>query len=37
LKIAQTLNHEGRATKCGRPWWAATVRSVLSSSQKIAV
>lgn len=37
LKIAQILNDEGRPTKRGGPWQAASVRSVLLSCRKMAV
>ena len=35
LKIAQALNAEGRSTKRGGPWQAASVRSVLRSAEKM--
>jgi DNA invertase Pin-like site-specific DNA recombinase len=35
LRIAQTLNDEGRATKRGGSWQAASVRSVLFSDRKM--
>jgi DNA invertase Pin-like site-specific DNA recombinase len=35
LKIAQTLNDEGKATKRGGSWQAASVRSVLLSGRKM--
>jgi len=35
LKIAETLNAEGRPTKRGAPWWAMSVRSVLRSAEKM--
>ncbi len=37
LKVANALNAEGRATKKGGPWQAMSVRSVLLSSEKMAV
>lgn len=36
LKVAQTLNSESRPTKRGGPWQAASVRSVLKSTAKLA-
>ena len=36
LKIAKALNDEGRATKRGGAWQAASVGAVLRSSQKVA-
>jgi site-specific DNA recombinase len=35
LKIARTLNDEGRATKRGGAWQAASIRSVLQSAEKM--
>jgi DNA invertase Pin-like site-specific DNA recombinase len=37
LKVANALNAEGRATKRGGPWRAMSVRSVLQSSEKMAL
>ncbi len=37
LKIAGQLNEEGHPTKRGGPWQAASVRSVLLSSEKMAL
>jgi DNA invertase Pin-like site-specific DNA recombinase len=35
LKVAETLNGEGRPTKRGGPWQAMSVRSVLCSAEKM--
>lgn len=37
LKIAEVLNQEGRPTKRGGPWYAASVRSVLQSAEKVTL
>jgi hypothetical protein len=37
LKIARALNDAQRATKRGRAWQAARVRSVLGSNERLAV